>query len=108
MRLDLTVDVLKQLLRKQINRILNVNRGKYTGVMVEVARGAGNKGYILADDGKDQLVKFAAEIDDVATRMCRSLNGQIFHTRARNKFTRYSDYYKGFTYLQLVWFGAGL
>lgn len=95
MRLDVTMDVLKQLLRKQINRILNVNRGKYSGVMVEVARGAGNKGYIGADEGKDQLIKFVAEIDDVTTEMCRSLDGQIFHTRAWNRFTRYSDYYKG-------------
>lgn len=95
LKLKVTFDILKDLLRKQINRILNINRDKYSGVIVEVVRGAGNKGYIGADDEKDELIKFIAEMDDRTTRMCTSLDGQIFHTRAWNRFTRYSDYYKG-------------
>ena len=52
---------------------------------------------------KDQLVRFVAEMDDRTTEMCRSLDGQIFHTKAWNRFTRYSDFYKGLH--TFSWFG---
>lgn len=103
MKAKIVLSDLKQLLLKQVNRILNVNKGKYSGAIVDVSRQAGNKGYIMPAEEKDQLVMFIAEIDDRTTKMCRSLDGQIFHTKAWNRFTRYSDFYKGLH--TFSWFG---
>lgn len=103
MKVKIVLSDLKQLLLKQVNRILNINKGKYSGAIVDVSRQAGNKGYIMPAEEKDQLVMFIAEIDDRTTKMCRSLDGQIFHTKAWNRFTRYSDFYKGLH--TFSWFG---
>ena len=86
---------LEDLARKQSNRILNVNDDKETGAIVDMARNLGNEAYILAGGDNDQLVLFVAEIDEKTTRMCRSLDGQIFHTKDWNRFRRYSKYYDG-------------
>ena len=103
MKAKITLNDLKQLLLKQVNRILNVNKDKYSGAIVDVSRQAGNKGYILPAQEKDQLIRFVAEKDERTTEMCRSLDGQIFHTKAWNRFTRYSDFYKGLH--TFSWFG---
>lgn len=104
-RMDAEVESedLDPLLEKQSNRVLNVNDDKESGIVVDTARGVGNGAYASADDGKDQLIRFIAEVDDKTTKMCRSLDGQIFHTQAWNRFTRYSDYYKGLH--TFYWFG---
>ena len=103
MKAKIVLSDLKQLLLKQVNRILNINKGKYSGAIVDVSRQAGNKGYIMPAEEKDHLVRFVAEMDDRTTEMCRSLDGQIFHTKAWNRFTRYSDFYKGLH--TFSWFG---
>ena len=92
---NVTAERLYVLVTKQANRILNVKNGKESGIIVDIGRQAGNNGYTAAAEGKDELVMFIAEMDDKTTEMCRSLDGQIFHTNAWNKFTRYSEYYKG-------------
>lgn len=83
------------LLNKQANRVLNVNGDKETGAVADTARAAGNEAYTLAGGENDQLVLFVAEVDNRTTKMCLSLDQQIFHTKAWNRFERYSDYYKG-------------
>ena len=95
LKAEITATGIYTYLLKQANRILNINRDKMSGVLVDVSRAAGNKAYVQADDGKDQLIKFVAEMDDRTTDMCISLNGQLFHTHDWNRFTRYSAYYKG-------------
>lgn len=101
--LDKAEEKLNDLLKKQSNRILNVNGEKESGALVDTAIGVGNDAYVLAGGGKDQLVLFVAEMDERTTDMCRSLDHQIFHTKAWNTFTRYSDYYKGKH--TFTWFG---
>ena len=101
--LDKAEEKLNDLLKKQSNRILNVNGEKESGALVDTAIGIGNDAYVLAGGGKDQLVLFVAEMDERTTDMCRSLDHQIFHTKAWNTFTRYSDYYKGKH--TFTWFG---
>ena len=100
---NVTADGLYTLVIKQANRILDVKNGKESGIVVDIARQAGNQAYIAADDGEDALVMFIAEMDDKTTKMCRSLDGQIFHTNAWNRFARYSEYYKGMH--TFTWFG---
>lgn len=89
----ITALLLKRLLLKQANRILKVNNDKYSGAVVDVTRASGNKAYTQASD-KDQLLLFVAEMDDRTTKMCRSLDGQIFHTKKWNIFYRYSEFYQ--------------
>ena len=85
-----TLDIL---LVRQANRMLKAKDGKYSGTIPDTARASGNKAYIEASE-KDQLVRFVAEMDDRTTKMCRSLDGQIFHTRKWNVFERYSEFYQ--------------
>ena len=80
-----------------------MNGDKETGAVADTARAAGNEAYTLAGGENDQLVLFVAEVDNRTTKMCLSLDQQIFHTKAWNTFTRYSDYYK--SNHTFKWFG---
>ena len=91
--IPITEYLLMKFLIKQANRILKVNKDKYSGAIVDVTRSAGNLAYVKASE-KDQEVKFVAEMDDRTTKMCRSLDGQIFHTKEWNVFYRYSEFYQ--------------
>lgn len=77
------------LLIKQLNRILRINKGKYSGGLDDAARAVVNKAYVY-DTPKDQQVRFIAEMDNRTTEMCRSLNDQIFNVNKKNTFKRYS------------------
>ena len=69
--------MLNDLLKKQSNRILNINDNKESGALVDTAIGLGNDAYVLAGGEKDQLILFVAEMDERTTRICRSLDHQI-------------------------------
>ena len=76
---------------KQSKRILNVNNGKYSGGLDDVTRVVANTAYTTnTEDDKDLQVRFIAEIDEKTTRMCRSLDNQIFYVHKENTFMRYS------------------
>ena len=85
----LTVEELEKLLNRQSNRILNINEDKFSGTLDDMARRVGNKAYI--EPFPNEKVLFIAEMDNRTTKMCASLNGQIFNTKDTNKFKRYSD-----------------
>lgn len=76
--------------KKAESRMLRAENGKYSGMIVDVARAVGNQAYLLPslDDAK---VRFIAEVDDHTTEMCRSLDGQVFYVHRLNTYQRYSD-----------------
>lgn len=45
----------------------------------------------------DQKIRFIAVMDDRTTKMCKSLDGQLFNVHAKNTFTRYSESNGGLT-----------
>ena len=90
---DLTLEDISKTLEKQKNRVLNVSEDKYSGVVDTMARTVGNKAY--TEPFPNEKVLFIAEMDERTTKMCTSLNGQVFNTKDNNKFTRYSDSQKG-------------
>ena len=85
----LSEDGLNVVLQKQVNRIIKVNNDKYSGGLDDAIRVVSNNAY-LYDPPKDAQVKFIAEMDDRTTKMCQSLNGQLFYVNKKNTFRRYS------------------
>lgn len=79
---------IEKFLKKQSNRILDINDGKYSGGMESVMRSMCNTVYY--DPFPNQKVMFIAELDKRTTRMCQSLDGQIFNTKDDNEFVRFS------------------
>ena len=46
---------------------------------------------IITATGEDAKARFIAVMDDRTTKMCKSLNGQIFNVRGENVFKRWSE-----------------
>ena len=89
---SLTERMLKDLIQKQINRIISVNDDKYSGVLSDTCRQLGNKIYVEPfKDEKGLQVRFIAEIDKRTTKMCRSMDNMLFNVNDWNRFYRYSD-----------------
>ncbi len=92
---DLKEEDIAKLIEKQQNRVLKIGKDettgseKFSGIMESMSRTVGNNAYI--QPFPNQQVKFVAELDSRTTKMCLSLNGQIFNTIDTNKFKRYSD-----------------
>lgn len=82
---------LKELTRKQVNRIISINDDKYSGILSDTSRLLGNKIYIEPFKEKNLQVRFIAEIDKRTTKMCEGLNNQLFYVDDWNNFYRYSD-----------------
>ena len=77
---------------KQANRILLVNEDKYSGGLDDASRAVNNTAYTYGTEEKEDLkVRFVAVIDERTTKMCRSLQDQIFYVNKPNTFERYSD-----------------
>lgn len=74
---------------KQAKRILNIHDDKYSGGLDDATRTVANGAYTY-DTPKDAQVRFIAEMDEKTTRMCRSLDNQIFNVHKENVFMRYS------------------
>lgn len=92
---ELKEEDIAKLIEKQQNRVLKIGKDettgsdKFSGIIESMSRTVGNKAYI--QPFPNQQVKFVAELDSRTTKMCLSLNGQIFNTIDTNKFKRYSD-----------------
>lgn len=87
---DLNDSMLKDLMKKQCNRILSINDDKYSGVLSDTCRQLGNKVYTEPFKEEDDLqVRFIAEMDERTTDMCKSLNNKIFYVFRDNEFDRY-------------------
>ena len=59
-------------------------------IMIGVNNMAKVEGIITAT-GEDAQARFIAVMDDRTTKMCKSLNGQIFNVRGENVFKRWSE-----------------
>lgn len=80
------------IIKKQINRIISINDGKFSGVLSDTSRLVGNKVYIEPfKEEKDLQVRFIAEIDSRTTKMCQGMNNMLFNVNDWNRFYRYSD-----------------
>lgn len=85
-------NMLKDLIKKQMNRIISINDDKYSGILSDTCRQLGNKIYIEPfKEEKDLQVRFIAEIDKRTTKMCNGMNNMLFYVNDWNKFYRYSD-----------------
>lgn len=82
----------KKLFDKQKHRLINVKNGKTSGAMdnelIYLANETKIQTYIFNDIEK---CRFIAIHDSKTTKMCESLDGQIFNVHDWNKFTRYSN-----------------
>ena len=88
---EVTEDNLKTLVDKQMHRILSINDDKFSGALSDTSRMLGNEIYTEPFKDKDLQVRFIAEMDKRTTKMCKSLNNQLFYVNDYNKFYRYSD-----------------
>ena len=85
--IEIDPNAMKIIIIRQSNRILKVNKDKYSGGLDDATRSVSNTAYTY---DSDQQVRFVAELDEKTTAMCRSLNGQIFNVNGENVFRRYS------------------
>ncbi len=81
-------DLIKQYVEKQTNRLLCINKDRFSGALDETSRSLFNQLYVHYL--RNEKVIFIAEIDNKTTEMCMSLNGQIFNVSDYNEFDRYS------------------
>lgn len=84
---------------------------KQSGTLVDTARVVDNTAYISAvsaDDPVKFLCMFIAEIDDVTTKMCRSMNGRLFWVNDWNEFTRWSDMNKDYVHVKIFGLQLGV
>lgn len=98
----ITEDILKDISKKQMNRLLCINDDKYSGVIDDLSRIVGNNAYLkVADDIEDIQVRFIAEIDSKTTKMCSGMDNMLFYVHKTNKFYRYSEIDKRDVYYEV-------
>lgn len=82
----------KDLFDKQTNRLINVNDDKFSGGMVNIVDNLTNEAYLQAGiDTNTEKCRFVAEMDKRTTKMCQTLDNQIFNTKEMNVYQRYSE-----------------
>ena len=90
--LDITNDIYQNIIKRQNNSRLNINGDKISGDVDLTLIGMNNRAkmegiYSLDENSR---VKFISVNDEKRTRMCESLEGQIFNVHDWNEFKRYS------------------
>lgn len=91
---NIEADVFKNILKKQQNRYISINDDKISGALDSQVVEIANKSLLKAgEDYNANRVRFIAEVDSRTTKMCQTLNNQIFSVSGRNKFKRYSAEY---------------
>ena len=92
-QLKIDSDVYQTLITRQQKAKLNINENKISGSVDKGLITLNNQAKIEGITSVDEnaKVKFIAVEDNRTTKMCRSLNGQIFNAHDWNKFERYSD-----------------
>lgn len=91
--LKIDSDVYQSIIKRQQNQKLNINNNKISGEADLTLIGLNNiaKSEAIYSFDKDAKVKFVSVEDKVTTKMCHSLNGQMFNVHDWNKFERYSE-----------------
>ncbi len=90
--IDLFAGNYQDFFNKCRNKYICINENKYSGTIESLLESYSNLGYLEA--GKQNEVKscrFIAEMDYKTTKMCDSLNNQIFYLDKVNTYQRYSD-----------------
>lgn len=89
-KLDVDNAYYKELFRKQNNRLISDTLK--SGTLVNIVETMANEGYLEAGLQNDvEKCLFIAEIDEKTTKMCNSLDGQVFYLNEMNTYQRYSD-----------------
>lgn len=88
---DITNDIYQNLINRQNNSKLNINKNKISGNVDTQLIGMNNLAKLegIKELEKNARVRFVAVIDGKETDMCYSLNGQIFYINKENEFYRY-------------------
>ena len=90
--LDITNDIYQNLIKRQNNSRLNVNRDTISGdvdlTLIGINNQAKLEGIYSFDDKAE--VEFISIEDEKRTEMCKSLHGQRFKVHDWNEFKRYS------------------
>lgn len=90
--LDIDNIGMQELLLKQRNKILSINDNKYSGAIENMVESYSNLAYLQCGlDNDVRKCKFIAQMDTRTTKMCESLNNQIFYLDKMNTYQRYSD-----------------
>lgn len=86
-------DVYQRIINKQQNAKLCINDEKISGALDNAIINLDNQSKLEGIQSIDNnaKVKFVAVEDNVTTKMCKSLDGQIFNAHDWNEFERYSD-----------------
>lgn len=91
---ELNIDnpIFIELLNKQRNRYINFSDDKVSGSLTNIIESLVNLAYLEAGKQNDIIkCKFVAEMDNKTTKMCSTLNNQIFSINDWNTYSRYSD-----------------
>ena len=88
---DITNDIYQNLIKRQNNSKLNINRDKISGDIDTQLIGVNNLAKVEGIKGVDNnaQIRFIAVIDGNETDMCHSLDGQLFYINKQNEFNRY-------------------
>lgn len=88
---------------------LNIHDGKFSGYMERQSELAYNIGYLGAcEDYGIEEVQFVSVIDKRTTKMCHSLDGQVFRLHGLNKFRRYYESLGGERYTEVEGLKQGI
>lgn len=111
--LEIDSSEFQNIIKRQNNQKLNTNGNKISGAVdlqmiglnnlakvegmtkavngnAQLNNSKDNSGVIITNNDTDDIkVRFIAVEDEVTTKMCRSLDEQIFNVRGWNEFTRY-------------------
>lgn len=92
-KLNIEDEVFKNIVSKQQNRYLSINKNKYSGSLDSQVREIANQSFIKAgkDVGDKKLqARFISEKDEKTTKMCESMDNMLFYVNDWNTFQRYS------------------
>ena len=90
--LDIDNPIFIELLNKQRNRYINFSDDKVSGSLTNIIESLVNLAYLEAGKQNDIIkCKFVAEMDNKTTKMCSTLNNQIFSINDWNTYSRYSE-----------------
>lgn len=86
-------DLMQKQIENQINRKIKIKDNKISGNADLTTIGMDNQSIIwgIEEIDHDAKAKFIAVMDDRTTKMCTSLDGQIFNVHGWNEFIRYSE-----------------
>lgn len=90
---DVDSELMQKQIENQINRKIKIKDNKISGNADLTTIGMDNQSIIwgIEEIDHDAKVKFIAVMDDRTTKMCTSLDGQIFNVHGWNEFLRYSE-----------------